>query len=412
MSNGWTGGQYSVYRAIFGIYLFIHFVMILPWSAELFSNRGVLPADASPFLKLFPNVLAVSDAPAAVAALIVIGAIGAICFFLGLYDRTAAVLMWYVLACLFGRNPLISNPSLPFVGWLLLAHLFVPPAPYGSWPARKRTDPRGGWIMPSALFAAAWFVMSAGYSYSGYTKLVSPSWVDGTALTRVLSNPLARPTFLRDFLLVVPDLGLRVATWGTLALELLYLPLAFFRRARPWLWTAMLALHFGLMVLIDFADLSFGMIVLHLFTFDPQWVPGRWRERKDQIFYDGTCGLCHRGTRFVLAEDPGGSRFLFAPLQGETFAAAMTVEQRAALPDSVVVRTETGELLTRSEAALYILQRLGGMWRVIAMAMRLVPGGLRNVVYDFIARIRYRLFARPKTACPLLPPDLRARFQA
>jgi predicted DCC family thiol-disulfide oxidoreductase YuxK len=410
MKNGWTGGQYSLYRALFGLYLFLHFAALLPWSAELFSNRGVLPSGASPFLKLFPNVLAVNDAPMFVAVLVTIAAIASVFFVLGLHDRAAAVVMAYVLACLFGRNPLISNPSLPFVGWLLLAHACLPPSPYGSWPARRSVDPRAGWFMPPALFTAAWIVMSIAYSYSGYTKLISPSWVDGTALARVLSNPLARPTFLRDVILGAPGSVLRIATWGALALELSFAPLALFRRARPWIWTAMVGLHLGLVVLIDFAELSLGMLILHLFTFDPQWVPGRWKERRDQIFYDGTCGLCHRATRFVLSEDRPGTAFTFAPLQGETFAATVASEERAALPDSAVLKTEMGELLTRSDAVLYMLERLGGLWRVIAVGMRLVPRRLRNSLYDFIARIRYRLFARAETACPILPADLRSRF--
>jgi len=193
MTNGWTGGQYSLYRAIFAIYLLIHFVTLLPWSAELFSNRGVLPSDASPFVKLFPNLLAVNDTPAVAGALIGIGVVASVCFFLGLCDRIAAVVMWYVLACLFGRNPLIGNPSLPFVGWLLLAHALAPPSPYGSWPARTRSDPRGEWRLPPALFAAGWFVMSIGYSYSGYAKLVSPSWVDGSALGARIEQPPRAP---------------------------------------------------------------------------------------------------------------------------------------------------------------------------------------------------------------------------
>jgi hypothetical protein len=41
---------------------------------------------------------------------------------------------------------------------------------------------------------------------------------------------------------------------------------------RPWIWTAMLGLHVTLLLLINFADLSAGMIVLHLFTFDPAWI--------------------------------------------------------------------------------------------------------------------------------------------
>lgn len=63
-------------------------------------------------------------------------------------------------------------------------------------------------FMPPALFAAAWIVMSISYTYSGVTKLVSPSWVDGSALARVLNNPLARPTFVRDFVLATPAFAL------------------------------------------------------------------------------------------------------------------------------------------------------------------------------------------------------------
>jgi len=68
--NRWTGGQYSLYRVLFGTYLLIHFAQLLPWGAELFSNQGVLPdASASPILYLFPNVLALSDSPATVLRL-------------------------------------------------------------------------------------------------------------------------------------------------------------------------------------------------------------------------------------------------------------------------------------------------------------------------------------------------------
>jgi hypothetical protein len=76
-------------------------------------------------------------------------------------------------------------------------------------------------------------VMSISYTYSGVTKLVSPSWVDGSARARVLNNPLARPTFVRDFVLATPALALRIASWGALTLELTYVLLALSRLARP-----------------------------------------------------------------------------------------------------------------------------------------------------------------------------------
>lgn len=398
MGEGWTGGQYSLYRGLLGAYLLVHFVVLLPWAAELFSDRGVLPASASPLLAAFPNVLLLSDAVPVVTALVVAGALGALLLLLGFHDRVGALGAWYVLACLFGRNPLISNPSLPFIGWLLLAHVLVPPAPYGSWAARKRADPRGGWHLPGALVTAAWILMCLAYSYSGYTKLLSPSWVDGTALQRVLSNPLARPGLVRELLLASPPALLRLATWSALGLELAFAPLALLRRVRPWIWLAMVGMHAGLLVLVDFAELSVGMLVLHLFTFDPRWIPGRWPRRRDLVLYDGSCALCHGVTRFVLSEDRHGTAFVFAPLPQED-------------KETVKVRTESGDLLGRSEAVLYLLERLGGFWRVLAVVGHVAPRRLRDAVYDLVARYRYRVFGRSASACPILPADLRSRFQ-
>src|ERR1700687_5562367 len=95
VSNGWTGGQYSVFRALFGTYLCIHFVQLIPWGVEVFSNQGVLPeASASPILYLFPNVLALGDSPAIVTTLLVAGTVLSVLFAVGFHDRTAAVILW------------------------------------------------------------------------------------------------------------------------------------------------------------------------------------------------------------------------------------------------------------------------------------------------------------------------------
>ncbi len=270
--------------------------------------------------------------------------------------------------------------------------------------------------MPTALYAAAWIVMAIGYSYSGATKLASPSWVDGSALARVLGNPLARPTFLRETLLALPPALIAMATWGALAAELLFAPLALIRRLRPWIWLALLGMHVGLMTLIDFADLSAGMVALHLFTFDPDWIRARMTKGHTLVFYDGACGLCHRTVRLLLAEDAAGERFRFAPLDSEQFASARSRARSGfdpgdPLPDSVLVERPGEALLTRAEGVLEIGRQLGGLWRVIATVVGWLPLPLLNAAYDFVARVRPRLFARPDAACPILPPHLRDRFQ-
>ena len=80
------------------------------------------------------------------------------------------------------------------------------------------------------------------------------------------------------------------------------------------------------------------------------------------------------------------------------------------LPDSIVIRTAEGSLLARSDAVVRILQRLGGGWRILGAIMAAIPRGLRNAVYDFIARIRYPVFGKRDDLCPLVPPELRRRF--
>ena len=129
------------------------------------------------------------------------------------------------------------------------------------------------------------------------------------------------------------------------------------------------------------------------------------------IFYDGHCGLCHRWVKFVVPRDPDGRTFVFAPLQGEFIKRTLSETQIAALPDSIVLYEPAGTLRTKSDAVLAILSRLGGGWKLLAGLGRLIPGFLRDWGYDRVASIRHRLFKTPSEACPLMPPELRRRFE-
>lgn len=402
MKNSWTGGQYSLYRAALGSYLAVHLASLLPYGAEIFSDRGVLPSAAlSPLAGWFPNIFAVAGAPWIVAAALCLGVAAALAFAAGWKDRWAAAALWYVWACLLGRNPLIANPSIPYVGWLLLAHLFVPPAPYGSWDARRRGDPGGGWSLPQPLFAAAWAVMAISYSYSGLTKLQSPSWFDGTAFSYVLGNPLMRDHAAAVFMMSLPVWILKSLTWGALSAELFFAPLALSARLRPFLWAGMLAMHLSLIGLVDFADLSLGMVMFHLFTFDPAWVkPGAG----GRFFYDGGCAMCQTFVRLIISED-AGERILLAPLGGSTFESAHPPTD---LPDSAAVLTEDGRWLVKSRAIRHTLGALGGIWRVPAAALSLLPLAFADRAYDFIAARRKKILG----ACPVPSPSMRRRLSA
>ena len=134
-------------------------------------------------------------------------------------------------------------------------------------------------------------------------------------------------------------------------------------------------------------------------------------DRLDRIFYDGSCGLCHHTVRFALARDREGRLFRFTPLQSDRFRQMVPADRRQQLPDSIVVLTEDNRLLTRSDAVLHMGRRIGGVWGTLSALGLLVPRPLRNIAYDVIARVRSKLFRKPDGVCPLVPRELRNRFE-
>ena len=141
----------------------------------------------------------------------------------------------------------------------------------------------------------------------------------------------------------------------------------------------------------------------------PQAVP-RAESQPEILFYDGHCGLCHGAVKFVLKRDAAGAAFRFAPLQGETFTARVPETARRNLPDSIVVLTREGALLVRSDAFAHILTRLGGGWKFVAGMLGTIPRPLRDAAYNFVARVRYRVFGTRTDVCPVIPAELRSRF--
>jgi predicted DCC family thiol-disulfide oxidoreductase YuxK len=412
-ANGWTGGQYSVFRFALGAYLLVHLACLFPVASEMSSNAGALgKVSESALHPFFPNLLLFWDSPIGIVALLLAATGLSVPFALGVRDRFVALILLYLGLCLSTTSPPISNSSMPFIGWILLAHAFIPRRPYGSWDARGRLDPGADWRMPTRIHTATWIVLAISYAYSGATKLGNPSWIDGSALLQALSDPLAGRTLLGELVLALPSPLISLAMWSVLALEISFAPLAILRKARPWLWLALLGVQLSRMALGPFADSSAGMLMLHFFAFDPAWVKGR-KECAATIFYDGGCGLCHRFVRFALAEDHEGKCFRFAPLGSNAFAAVRNESAGAeALDqiDSIVLSLSDGNLFVRASAMLGIGERLGGLWRVAAMSASKLPLRWLDAGYDGIAKVRHRFFAAPPDACPILPAHLRARF--
>ena len=231
--------------------------------------------------------------------------------------------------------------------FLLVLAGSMPAAPYGSWPARGRVDPGGGWRLPPSSRRLAWLGVAAIWVWTIWQ--------------------FAKPEFA----------GSRKGAWH------LSEPIG------PIVW-----------------HLTGPLALLHALAFKPAWLPAVG-QRIRVVYYDGSCGLCHNAIRFLLAEDTS-AQLRFAALQGDTFAASVPAD--VTVPDSVVVQLDDGTLLWKTAAARHLLGRLGGGWRAVGWLLRLIPLPLADVIYDAIARVRHRIFTRPKDVCPLLPPPLRARF--
>lgn len=272
----------AVVRVAIGVQLAVHYARLFPWATTLYSDQGMLADPAHNPVALGFSPLHHLDAPWMIQATVLGLIVLSLAHAAGLWTRTAGVLLALGAAALWHRNMLTLNPSLPYLGFWLLAQAFARPNQPWSidrWRAR-RAGGSAAWFgfadrLPRDVLGALWVVFTVGYSYSGYTKLVSPSWADGTAVARMLRGPIALDNPIAGFVGALPDPMLNIATWGVLGVELLAAPLALSRRLRPALWVALLGMHAGLLVLVGLQDISWGMLVTHLALFDPRWLGRR-----------------------------------------------------------------------------------------------------------------------------------------
>lgn len=119
------------------------------------------------------------------------------------------------------------------------------------------------------------------------------------------------------------------------------------------------------------------------------------------VFFDGYCGLCDRFVTFLVRWDRRRA-LRFAPLQGETAAGRFAEGLRGADDPASVIYEDAEGVHTRSTAALRALRALGGAWRLIGI-LELVPRVLRDGIYDWVARHRFRWFGR-RESCRLPGP--------
>ena len=221
MKSGHTGAHYSLFRLVFGFYLLIHFLAAAGAAPKIayFTTRILVPLGGDG--PLFGASQAVVFGVSLVAALL------SVSFALGKFDRLVAVLLSILWVTLIGGPEQLGLGSFPIVTSLLVLHLFVPPAPFGSVAALGRLDPGGGWRMPRTCLLVGWLLFGGYFVVAGYAHLSDVAWVDGSAIPDIVAERRSRGA-VNNFAIPIPKL----TTWIVLAIELLALPLALHPRTR------------------------------------------------------------------------------------------------------------------------------------------------------------------------------------
>jgi predicted DCC family thiol-disulfide oxidoreductase YuxK len=120
------------------------------------------------------------------------------------------------------------------------------------------------------------------------------------------------------------------------------------------------------------------------------------------LFFDGVCNLCNGFVDFLVARQ---ARLKIASLQGATSHAAGLHEPPF---DSLVLQLPNGKVLKRSSAAIEAMAQIGGLWAIVRV-LKLVPSILRDFIYNWVARNRYRIWGQ-KDTCRLPLPEERNYF--
>ena len=125
------------------------------------------------------------------------------------------------------------------------------------------------------------------------------------------------------------------------------------------------------------------------------------------ILFDGVCNLCNASINFVIDRDKQ-SYFTFGALQSvEGERLLSSYELPSDYLDSIIL-IENESVYCNSDAALRIARKLSGAWPLF-YGFVVIPAFLRDPVYKWIARNRYRWFGK-QDACRLPTPELKARF--
>jgi predicted DCC family thiol-disulfide oxidoreductase YuxK len=124
------------------------------------------------------------------------------------------------------------------------------------------------------------------------------------------------------------------------------------------------------------------------------------------VFFDGVCNLCSNLVQWLIKHDKKGDLF-YAPLQGET-AKEILMDEKWQKMDSIVFYAD-GEFYSKSSAVIKIFSQIGFPYS-ISFLLFIFPRFVRDFVYDWVAKNRYRWFGK-KSECWIPDANLMSKFK-
>ena len=125
------------------------------------------------------------------------------------------------------------------------------------------------------------------------------------------------------------------------------------------------------------------------------------------LLFDGVCNLCNGFVQFVVKRDPQGI-FKFTSLQSE--AGQQLMQDHGFNPDKIntVILIKNGKAYSRSDVPLQVVRLFSGLWPLLYIFI-IIPKGIRDFIYDWVAKNRYKWFGK-KDQCMIPTPELKERF--
>jgi hypothetical protein len=284
-----TGESAALFRIGFGLLAIWTSIGVWLNLERYFGNEGLVPWELVKNDAYAAKVSLFALAPTSQAMLAghaIAFTVASVLFTIGVFPRVSALVISYVNVSLQYRNPFILNSGDRLFQIVAAVAVFMPLARRWSVTSLvRRWRSKGGAEPPLGTdFGARLIQLELAYVYisSFIAKVSNPRWRSGIALRDVLSSPVFAewPAYLPQFPIIA------VLTYMTLAFELAFPLLVWFKKPRPWLILWGIAFHAGIDTLMIIPMFSMVMIVCYpacLTDAEAAWLVGAIRSPRQTV---------------------------------------------------------------------------------------------------------------------------------